>query len=155
MFLRKYWNKINSMQFLFVHNLQNFFKRSQSGDQTISEIFEKLNVSAPPTKKEATAILKRLPNLSNSLIKNHRQKRIDAYKSLDNAEKSSNQQLKTDPITTETLKRFENILYGPHSGGFCQKKRYFCEWLRKIRYCQWCFVYAKQLFIKNCFIETY
>ena len=31
-----------------------------------------------------------------------------------------NQQLQTDGLSTETLKRFENILYGPHAGAFCQ-----------------------------------
>ena len=32
-----------------------------------------------------------------------------------------NQQLQTDRISTETLKRLENNFYGPHSGAFCQK----------------------------------
>ena len=66
--------------------------------ETTGEIFQKLklaveyNVSAPPTKGEATTIQKRLPNLSHE----------------------------TDRLSTETLKRFKNILYGPHAGAFCQ-----------------------------------
>ena len=79
--------------------------------ETNGEILEKLklaveyNGSAPPTKREATAIQKRLPNLSNAktLSKNLRQSGIVAYKSLDNAEKTSNQQLQTDWLSSETL----------------------------------------------------
>ena len=50
----------------------------------------------------------------------HRPRGIVGYKSLDNAKKTLNQQLQTDRISTETLKRFKKILYGPHSGAFCQ-----------------------------------
>ena len=77
--------------------------------ETIGEIFEKLklaveyNGSAPPTKGEATSIQKRLPNLSNAQSKNHRQSGIVGYESLDNAEKTLNQQLQTDRISNETL----------------------------------------------------
>ena len=94
--------------------------------ETTGEIFEKLklaveyNGSAPPTKGEANSIQKRLPNLSNAMSKNHRRSGIDGYKSLDNAEKTLNQQLQTERISTETLKRFENFLFGAHSGAFCQ-----------------------------------
>ena len=94
--------------------------------ETTGEIFEKLKIaveykgSAPPTKGDATSIQKHLPNLSNALRKNHRQSGVVGYRSLDNAEKTLNQQLQTDRISNETLKRFENILYGPHSGAFCQ-----------------------------------
>ena len=110
---------------LYVHNLRNFFSNGATV-QTTGEIFEKLklaveyNGSAPPTKGEATSIQKRLPNLSSALSKNYRPSGIVGYKSLDNAEKTLNQQLQTDRISTETLKRFENISYGPHSGAFCQ-----------------------------------
>ena len=94
--------------------------------ETNGEILEKLklaveyNGSAPPTKGEATAIQKRLPNLSNVPSKNQRQNGFAAYKSLGNVEKTSNQQIQTDWLSAETLKRFENILYGPHAGAFCQ-----------------------------------
>ena len=94
--------------------------------ETTGEIFEKLilaveyNGSAPLTKGESTGIQKRLPNLIEALSRNHRQNEFVGYKSLDNAERTLNQQLQTDRIPTETLKRFENILYGPHSGAFCQ-----------------------------------
>ena len=85
------------------------------------------NGSAPPTKGEAIAIQKRLPNLSNAiaLIKNHRQRGIVAYKSLDKAWNTANQQLQTDWLSIETLKRFESILYGAHSGAFCQIMNFF------------------------------
>ena len=94
--------------------------------ETNRDIIEKLklaveyNGSAPLTKGDATAIQKRLPNLSNAPSKNHRQNGIVAYKSLDKAEKTLNQQMQTDWLSTETVKRFENILYGPHAGPFCQ-----------------------------------
>ena len=45
---------------------------------------------------------------------------IVASKSLDNAERTLNQQLQIDGLATENLKRFENILYGPHAGAFRQ-----------------------------------
>ena len=32
----------------------------------------------------------------------------------------SNQKNQTDQLTTETLKRFQSILSGPHAGAFCQ-----------------------------------
>ena len=34
--------------------------------------------------------------------------------------KSNNQQSQTDSFASESLKRFQNILSGPHSGAFCQ-----------------------------------
>ena len=75
-------------------------------------IFEKLKIaveyngSAPPTKGEATAIRKRLPNLSNAIApsKSPRRDGIVAYKSLHKAEKTSNPQLKTDKWTSYQLK---------------------------------------------------
>ena len=94
--------------------------------KTTGEIFEKLklaveyNGSAPPAKGEAAGIQKRLTNLSNALSENQRQNGIVAHKSLDNAEKTLNQPLQTDRLSSETLRRFENIFYGPHSGAFCQ-----------------------------------
>ena len=57
---------------------------------------------------------------------------IVAYKSLGNAEKTSNQQLQTDWCSTETLKRFENISFGPHSGAFCQLKDIFMSGYGKL-----------------------
>ena len=105
--------------------------------ETTGEIFEKLklaeeyNGSAPPTKGEATSIQKRFPIFSIALSQNHRQSGIFGYKCLDNAEKTLNQQLQTDRISTETLKRFENVLYGPHSGAFCQIMDIFVSGYRK------------------------
>ena len=117
-------NKLYSVPCLYT-TFKTFFSNGATVETT-GEIFEKLklavenNGSAPPTKGEATTIQKRLPNLSNALSKNDRQNGIVAYKSLDNAEKTLNQQLQTDGLSTETLKRIENILYGPHAGAFCQ-----------------------------------
>ena len=94
--------------------------------ETTGEILEKLklaveyNGSAPPTKGEATSIQKRLAILSSALSKIYRPTGIVGYKFLDNAEKTLNQQLQTDRISTETLKKFKNILHGPPSGAFCQ-----------------------------------
>ena len=114
------------MLFLVCTQSSKLFFSNGTTVETNGEILEKLmlaleyNGSAPPTKGEATAIQKRLPNLSNVPSKNHRQNGIAAYKSLGNVEKTSNQQIQTDCLSTETLKRFENILYGPHAGAFCQ-----------------------------------
>ena len=110
---------------MFVHNFQVFFSNGATVETT-GENFEKLklaveyNGSAPLTKGESTGIQNRLPNLINALSRNHRQNGFVGYKSLDSAERTFNQQLQTDGISTETLKRFENILYGPHSDAFCQ-----------------------------------
>ena len=114
------------MQFLVFYTTFKYFFSNGATVETTGEIFEKLklaveyNGSAPPKKGEATNIQKSLSNLSDALSKNHRQNGIVAYKSLDNAQKTLNQQLQTDRLSTETLKRFENILYGPHAGAFCQ-----------------------------------
>ena len=114
------------MQFLACTQPSKFFFSNGATVEKTGEIFEKLklaveyNSSPPPTKGEATTIQKRSPNLGNALSKNHRPRGIVGYKSLDNAKKTLNQQLQTDRISTETLKRFKKILYGPHSGAFCQ-----------------------------------
>ena len=42
------------------------------------------------------------------------------------------QQLQTDWLSTETLKRFENILYGPHSVAFCQTRHFFVSAYEKL-----------------------
>ena len=117
-------NKLYAVPCLYT-TFKTFFSNGTTVE-TNGEILEKLklaveyNGSAPPTKGEATTIQKRLSNLSNVPSKNHRQIGIAAYKSLGNVEKTSNQQIQTDWLSTETLKRFENILYGPHAGAFCQ-----------------------------------
>ena len=74
------------------------------------------------TKGDTTNIQKRLPNLVNGVgCKSQRAVGSTAFKTLENSvEKKSNQQLQTDRLSTETLKRFEKILHGPHSGAFCQ-----------------------------------
>ena len=91
--------------------------------ETTGEVFEKLkqtveyNGSAPPKKGEATAVQKRSPNMGNAVAmsKNHRQNGTLAHNSLNNAEKTSNHQLETDWLSTETLEILENILYCPNS----------------------------------------
>ena len=117
-------NKLYAVPCLYT-TFKTFFSNGATVETT-GEIFGKLklaveyNGSAPPKKGEETSIQKRLPNLSNALSKNHRRSGIVGYKSLDNIEKTLNQQIQTDQISTETLKRFKNILYGPHSDAFCQ-----------------------------------
>ena len=117
-------NKLYAVPCLYT-TFKTFFSNGATVEAT-GEVIEKLklaveyNGSAPLTKGDATAIQKRLPNLSNVPSKTHRQKGFDAYKSVENAEKTLNQQMQTDCLSTETLKRFENLLYGPHAGAFCQ-----------------------------------
>ena len=74
------------------------------------------------TKGDTTIIQKLLPNLVNGVgRKTHRAVGSTDFKTLENSvEKKSNQQLQTDRLSTETLKRFEKILHGPHPGAFCQ-----------------------------------
>ena len=49
------------------------------------------------------------------------QRNFAGHKSLKvNASKQKNQPIQTDQLTTETLKRFQSILSGPHVGAFCQ-----------------------------------
>ena len=136
--LRIYRNEKSFMQFLVCTQPSKLFFSNGATVVTTREIFEKLKLavdykgSAPPTNGEATAFHKRLPNLSNALSKLHWENGTIAYKSLDNSEKSSNQQLQTDSLSTETLKRLENLLYGHHSGAFCQIMDFFCELRLKI-----------------------
>ena len=40
----------------------------------------------------------------------------------------------TDNFSSETLRRFESILTGPHSGAFLSDNGYFCEWVWKFEY---------------------
>ena len=96
--------------------------------ETIGTVFEKLKLAVEyngltlQTKGDTTNIQKRLPNLVNGVgCKTLRTVGSTAFKTLENSvEKKSNQQLQTDRLSTETLKRFEKILHGPHSGAFCQ-----------------------------------
>ena len=96
--------------------------------ETIGTVFEKLKLAVEyngltlQTKGDTTNIQKRLPNLVNGVgCKTLRTVGSTAFKTLENiVEKKSNQQLQTDRLSTETLKRFEKILHGPHSGAFCQ-----------------------------------
>ena len=96
--------------------------------ETIGTVFEKFKLAVEyngltlQTKGDTTNIQKRLPNLVNGVgCKTHWAVGSTAFKTLENSvEKKSNQQLQTDRLSTETLKRFEKILHGPHSSAFCQ-----------------------------------
>ena len=96
--------------------------------ETIGSVFEKLKIAVEyngltlQTKGDTTNIQKRLPNLVNGVgCKTHRAVESTAFKTLENSvEKKSNQQLQTDRLSTETLKRLEKILHGPHSSAFFQ-----------------------------------
>ena len=129
--------RISFMQFLVCIQPSIFFSNGATVEVT-GEVIEKLklaveyNGSAPLTKGDATATQKRLPNLSNAPSKYHCQNGIVAYKSLENAEKTLNQQMQSDWLSTETLKRFENFLYGPHAGAFYQKLDLFMSGYGKL-----------------------
>ena len=96
--------------------------------ETIGTVFEKLRLAVEynglkiQTKGDTTNIQKRLHNLVNGVgCKTHRAVGSTAFKTPENSvEKKSNQQLQTDRLSTETLKKFEKILHGPHSGAFRQ-----------------------------------
>ena len=117
-------NKLYAVPCLYT-TFKTFFSNGATVEAT-GEVIEELkpaveyNGSAPLTKGDATAIQKRLPNLSNVPSKNHRKNGSVAYKSVENAEKTLHQQMQTDCLSTETLKRFANLLNGPHAGAFCQ-----------------------------------
>ena len=54
------------------------------------------------------------------------QRNIVGHKSLEViASKQKNQPIQTDQLTTETLRRLQSILSGPHVGAFCQINGYF------------------------------
>ena len=79
------------------------------------------------SKADTTAsIQKRLPILTKNVTNKFQQpdclyRNIAGHKSLKlNASKQKNQPIQTDQLTTETLKRFQSILSGPHVGAFCQ-----------------------------------
>ena len=115
-------NKLYTVPCLYT-TFNFFFKWSHSGDNWRD--FRKTQTScgiqwfSTVDKRRSAGIQKRLPNLINALSRNHGQNGFVGYKSLDNAERTLNQQLKTNRISTETLKRFENFLHGSHSA-FCQ-----------------------------------
>ena len=79
------------------------------------------------SKADTTAsVQKRLPMFTkNVTIKFQQpeclQRNFAGHKSLEvNALTQKNQTIQTDQLTTETLKRFQLILSGPHVGAFCQ-----------------------------------
>ena len=108
--------------------------------ETIGTVFEKLKLAVENNgltlqkKGDTTNIQKRLPNLVNGFgCKTHRAVGITAFKTLEKSvEKKSNQQLQTDRLSTETLKRFDKILHGPHSGAFCQIMHIFVSGYGKL-----------------------
>ena len=111
------------------------------------EIFQKLVLAVEYNKNlsiDSHSIQKLLPNFSNVAanqkvnnnnssnvtLNEDNQRRLQQgssaqfqlhQKSLQNCiTKSNNQQTQTDSFASESLKRFQNILSGPHSGAFCQ-----------------------------------
>ena len=79
------------------------------------------------SKADTTAsIQKRLPIFTKHVTNKFQQpdclyRNFAGHKSLElNASKQKNQPIQTDQLTTETLKRFQSILSGPHVGAFCQ-----------------------------------
>ena len=109
------------------------------------EIFQRLVLAVEYNKNlsiDSHSIQKLLPNFSNvaanqkvnnnsnvTLNEDNRRRLQQGssvqfqlhQKSLQNCiTKSNNQQTQTDSFASESLKRFQNILSGPHSGAFCQ-----------------------------------
>ena len=109
------------------------------------EIFQKLVLAVEYNKNlsiDSHSIQKLLPNFSNVAanqkvnnssnvtLNEDNQRRLQRgssvqfqlhQKSLQNCiTRSNNQQTQTDSFSSESLKRFQNILSGPHSGAFCQ-----------------------------------
>ena len=77
------------------------------------------------SKADTTAsIQKRLPKFTKNVTKKFErpeclQRNFAGHKSLE-VNASKNQPIQTDHLTTETLKRLQSILSGPHAGAFCQ-----------------------------------
>ena len=95
------------------------------------DVFQKLLLAVEYnhgySKADTTAsVQKRLPMVTKNVTKKFQQpeclqQNFTGHKSLEvNASKQKNQPIQTDQLTTETLKRFQSILSGPHAGAFCQ-----------------------------------
>ena len=91
------------------------------------------------SKADTTAsIQKRLPIFTKNVTNKFQQpdclyRNFAGHKSLElNASKQKNQPIQTDQLTTETLKRFQSILSGPHVGAFCQVMNIFISGYGKL-----------------------
>ena len=108
--------------------------------ETNGDVFSKLKLAiefnSSAEKTDSQSVRKRLPafannNNNNTLSKNSSAKQTNvnpktsakmpvvAQKTIYNCRPPS-KQIQTDFVNSETLRRVETILYGPHSGAFCQ-----------------------------------
>ena len=106
-----------------------------------------LNSTVPRKKIDAQSVRKQLPafannnNLSKSSpikqtnvnTKQSAKMPVVAQKTIYNV-RPPTKQTQTDFVNSETLRRVETILYGPHSGAFLSNYGYFYEWFWKIEY---------------------
>ena len=129
MFRRNLWSNINSTQFPAC-------TRGKSGDNR--RRFWKTGVGCrlqcidEPNKKDATNIQERLPNFHVIVLSSQRPVANTAHKKLRIDERTSNQQLQSDHIPTDSLKRFETILFGSHASAFCQTMDKFISGFGKL-----------------------
>ena len=91
------------------------------------------------SKADTTAsIQKHLPMFTKNVTNKFQQpeclqRNFAGHKSLEvKASKQKNQPIQTDQLTTETLKRFQSILSGPHVGAFCQIQDIFIGGYEKL-----------------------
>ena len=106
--------------------------------ETNGDVFSKLKLAidfnSSAENIDSQSVRKRLPafaNNNNNLSKNSSAKQTNvnpktsakmpvvAQKTIYNCRPPS-KQIQTDFVNSETLRRVETILYGPHSGAFCQ-----------------------------------
>ena len=106
--------------------------------ETNGDVFSKLKLAidfnSSAEKIDSQSVRKRLPafaNNNNNLSKSSSAKQTNvnpktiakmpvvAQKTIYNCRPPS-KQIQTDFVNSETLRRVETILYGPHSGAFCQ-----------------------------------
>ena len=99
------------------------------------DVFQKLLLAVEYNKSNSNgyskagitaSVQKRLPMFPKNVTNKFQQpeclqRNFSGHKSLEvNASKQQNHPFQTDQITTETLKRFQSILSGPHVDAFCQ-----------------------------------
>ena len=91
------------------------------------------------SKADTTAsIQKRLPMFTKNATNKFQpseclQRNFAGHKCLEvNTSKQKNQPIQTEQLTTDTLKRFQSILSGPHVGAFCQIMEIFISGYGKL-----------------------
>ena len=127
----------------------NFLFLTATTFETNGDVFTKLKLAiefnSSADKVDSQTVRKQLPAFAcHNNVKNSKAKQVNmnqkpcakmpvvAQKTIYNARPPS-KQVQTDFVNSETIRRVENILSGPHSGAFCQIMDIFVR-IRKTEY---------------------